>query len=98
MRKQNSTYSRSASTRSHDRPSITYQTILKRRNDTIPSKQLYEAPLNSSQSRSLTKSTIVEPEHHIPPPSRELDIRQYVKQMSVKKKVLKRPFNDRRLT
>lgn len=53
--------SRSATRFQHCPQKITFQTILKRRNDTIAASQLYEAsPSSKSSSRISSRSTLIE--------------------------------------
>lgn len=66
MRKQTSSYSRSVSTRSN-RQTISFQTIFKRRNETINAAQVYESP-TSKYLRHHTHSNIVDSE----PESRDI--------------------------
>lgn len=52
--------SRSATRFQHCPQKITFQTILKRRNDTIAASQLYEASHSSKSSRISSRSTLIE--------------------------------------
>lgn len=52
--------SRSATRFQHCPQKITFQTILKRRNDTIAASQLYEASSSSKSSRISSRSTLIE--------------------------------------
>ena len=55
--------SRSASSRSlHRKQPIGFQTVLKRRNDTIAASQLYETPPSSKSSRILSRSSFIQKE------------------------------------
>ena len=76
MRKQTSSYSRSASTRSNNRQTISFQTIFKRRNETINAAQVYDSP-TSKYLRHHTHSNTVDSE---PEPREHLKYRETPKQ------------------
>ena len=82
-------HSRSNSTSDHglqSKPS--FRTLLKRRNDTISSSQLYEilpTSLSKSQSRILTQSQVLIGKENEKERTKQLDIRDYVKTMGDKR-------------
>lgn len=78
--------SRSVSHQSlHRKQPIAFQTILKRRNDTIAASQLYETPPSSMSSRILSRSSFIQKEVPKQSEPSHLNIKEYVKKMGTKK-------------